>query len=229
MKKMIILLLSLSITSTAPAAVSAKVCRHDGITPLELADPCTPDIYRDVMVGTKLTVLVSSDVNEYWYGGALGVSEENMLDIGRLYGRCYDGFEYPCSHLPDAGEDAAVYDTVFYGFGFELYGGTEPNAGDWFILDYNALDIGECTIGFYDFDIKDDVPVHTLTLNHVPTRDFDGNTKVDFADFAILASYWLENNCEILDNCEGANLDNDGDVDLNDLMEFCKFWLEQTE
>src|SRR4030042_3970552 len=88
MRKTIILLLFLSVTSHALGGVSARVCLSDGITPLELADPCIPDVYRDVMVGTKLTVIIASDTAEYWYGGALGVLEENMLDIGRLYGRC---------------------------------------------------------------------------------------------------------------------------------------------
>lgn len=231
MKKMTILLLLLSVTSQTMGAVSARVCLHDGITPLELADPCIPDVYRDVMVGTKLTVLVSANVAEEWYnGGALIIEEENMANVGNLYGRPpIDEFgNYIGSCLPDAGEYPAVYDS-YPGPGFDIYAGFEPNAGDWFILDYNALDLGDCNVAFYNFDVNDTAPIQTLVLHHVPTRDFDGNTKVDFADFAILASYWLEDNCRILDNCEGADLDNDGNIDLDDLMKFCEFWLAKTE
>ncbi|MBN1392776.1 MAG: hypothetical protein JW947_08250 [Sedimentisphaerales bacterium] len=235
MKKMIILFLLLSVTSGTLGAVSARVCLSDGITPLELADPCIPNEYRDIMVGTKLTVLVSSDVAEYWYAGDLVVAEAEMANIGLLYGRDCEFGECPGSCLPDAGEDAAVWDTyMFPGPGFEFYGGFEPNVGDWFIFDYNALEVGDCNVLFYEYQEIEGEPVpvllSTMTFHHTRTRDFNGDTKVDFADFAILASYWQEDNCGSLNNCEGADLDNnDGDVDLGDLMEFCKFWLEKTE
>jgi hypothetical protein len=229
MKKKTILLLFFCVTSSALGAVSTRVCLSDGNTPLELVDPCIPFVYRDVMVGTRLTIIVDSNVAEYWYGGALGAEEEDMLNRGCLYGRSYDGNEYPGSCLPDAGEDAAVWNTVSYGYGFELYGGNEPNAGDWFILDYNALDIGDCNIAFYDFDVSETEPVYTLIFHHVRTRDFDGNTQVDFADFAVLALYWQEVNCGDANDCEGTDLDVDGNVDFDDLILFVEYWLEKTQ
>jgi hypothetical protein len=229
MKKITILLLFFSMTSPTLGAVSTKVCLSDGNTLLEMADPCIPFVYRDVMVGTRLTIIVDSNVAEYWYGGALGVEEEDMLNHGCLYGRGYDGFEYPISCLPDAGENAAVWSTVSYGYGFELYGGDEPNAGDWFILDYNALNIGDCNIAFYDFNVNETEPVHTLIFHHVRTRDFNSDTKVDFTDFAVLALYWQELTCGDANDCEGTDLDVDGNVDLDDLMLFVDYWLERTE
>lgn len=231
MKKItILLLLFFSMTSPTLGAVSTKVCLSDGNTPLESADPCVPFVFWDIMVGTKLTVLVGSNVAEYWYGGALGVEEEDMLNIGHLYGRGYDGFVYPGSCLPAAGVDAAVWSTVSYGYGFEFYGGDDPNVGDWFIFDYNALDIGDCNIAFYDFDVSETEPVQTLTFHHVRTRDFDGNAQVNFADFAVLAFYWQVTDCNKPGGwCEGTDLDIDGDVDLDDLMLFVNYWLEKTE
>jgi hypothetical protein len=225
MKKITILLLFFCMTSPAWGAVSTRVCLSDGNTPLELADPCIPFVYRDVMVGTKLTIIVDSNVAEYWYGGFLIVEKAEMANIGRLYGRDYDGYGYPGSCL------AAVWDTYVYpGPGFEIYGGFGPNAGDWFIFDYNAIDIGDCNIAFYDFDVSETEPVHTLTLHHVRTRDFDGNTQVDFADFAVLAFYWQATDCNEPGGwCEGADLDIDGNVDFDDLMLFCEYWLEKTE
>jgi hypothetical protein len=230
MKTIAILLLLLSMTSPTWGAVSAKACLSDGVTPLELADPCIPNVYRDVMVGTKLTVIVSSNVAEEWYGGSLVVKDAEMANRGLLYGRDFDGYGYPGSCLPGAGEDAAVLDTYMYpGPGFEIYGGTNPNASDWFIFDYNALDVGDCKIELYDGFNEEAELIQTLSLNHVLTRDFDGNTRVDFADFAVLALYWQKDNCGSLDDCEGADLDTDGNIDSEDLMLFCEYWLEKTK
>jgi hypothetical protein len=230
MKKIAILLLLLSITSPTWAAVEARVCLSDGVTPLELADPCIPNVYRDIMVGTKLTMIVSSNVAEDGYGGVLVLKEAEMADRGLLYGRppINEYGNYLGSCLPDAGKQPEVYDAYGYPPGFETYVGVDPNAGDWFIFDYNALDIGDCEIELRDFYAVPEL-VQTLSLNHVRTRDFDGNTCVDFADFALLASYWLETDCGSIDNCEGTDLDTDGDVDFYDFTLFCEFWLEKTE
>jgi len=224
MKKIAILLLFFSTTLPTWGAVSTRVCLSDGNTPLELADPNIPFVYRDVMVGTRLTIIVDSNVAEYWYGGAL-VTEETDI----LYGRGCDGLECSGSCLPAAGDFAYVVEIEYPGYGFEFYGGEEPNVGDWFIFDYNAKDIGNCNVAFYDYDVSETEPVHTLTFHHVRTRDFDGNTQVDFADFAVLAFYWQEVNCGDANDCEGTDLDINGSVDVNDLMLFCEYWLEKTE
>lgn len=218
--KQILAALFLCMGSVAAGGVSTRVCRADGNTPLE---------YTDIMVGTRLTMIVSSNVAEYWWGGALLIEGEDMQNRGVLYGRGYDGENYAGSCLPDAGVNAAVWSTVFPGHGFELYGGEEPNAGDWFILDYNAIDIGDCNVAFYDWDISDTEPVDILPFHHVRTRDFDNNTRVDFADFAILALYWQETDCNDPNWCEGTDLDTDGNVDSNDLRLFSDYWLETTQ
>jgi hypothetical protein len=222
MKKAISFVLFLGIASVAVGDVSTRVCEADGNTPFN---------GRDIMVGTRLTIIVVSNVAEYWYGGVLIIEDADMANRGRLYGRDFDGYGYPGSCLPAAGVDAAVWDTYIYpGPGFELYGGSDPNVGDWFIFDYNALDIGDCNVAFYDYDVSETEPIHTLTFHHVRTRDFDGNTQVDFADFAVLAFYWQATDCNESGGwCEGTDLDIDGDVDFDDLMLFCEYWLERTE
>jgi hypothetical protein len=224
MKKITILLLFFCTTSPTWGEVSTRVCLSDGNTPLELADPCIPFVYRDVMVGTRLTIIVDSNVAEYWYGGAL-VTEETDI----LYGRGCDGLECSGSCLPAAGEFASAVRIEYPGYGFEFYGGEEPNVGDWFIFDYNAKDIGNCNVAFYDYDVSVTEPVYILTFNHVRTRDFNNDTKVDFRDFAVLASYWQVTACNDPGWCQGTDLDIDGDVDSNDLMLFVEYWLEKTE
>lgn len=59
--------------------------------------------------------------------------------------------------------------------------------------------------------------------------DFGGNGSVNFADFTVLASYWLTTNCSAQDNCEGTDLEPDGDVDLEDLASFVEHWIWQAE
>jgi hypothetical protein len=131
--------------------------------------------------------------------------------------------------LPAAGEFAYAGIVEYPGYGLEFYGGEEPDVGDWFIIDYNAIGIGDRDVAFYDYSTSTTIPVCTLVLHQVPTRDFNKDTKVDFSDFAMLASYWQETDCGSIDDCEGTDLDTNGNVDLEDLRLFALFWLEKTE
>jgi len=57
--------------------------------------------------------------------------------------------------------------------------------------------------------------------------DFDGDMRVDFADFAVFAERWLESDyCFFF--CRGADLSNDGKVDFYDLKEFTIYWLAES-
>lgn len=229
MRKVVLLILVFSIASIAKGEISTKVCLSDGNTLFPPVEPNLPYIiYPDIMVGTKLTIIIWSDVNEYWEnGGSLVLEEEDMNTVGNIYGRGCEFGECPNSILPDAGAWAVVYE-AYLDPGFEIYGGEEPNAGDWFIFDYNALDIGDCNIEFYDNVFEPNLAC-TLVFHHVRTRDFNGDTTVDFFDYAMLASHWQVTDCNDPDWCQGADLDISGSVDVNDLMLFCEFWLEKTE
>ncbi len=219
MKKTILVVLFSCLCPIVSGAVTANIYLADGNTPLE---------YWQIMVGTRLTIIINSDSAEYWYGGKLVVPPE-MQGKGVLFGRGSDGYgEYPGSILPATGEfDPFVLATVFPGIGFEFYGGEEPIAGDWFIFDYNAVGIGDCNVAFYDFDMGTS-PVDVLPFTHVRTRDFEPDDKVDFADFAIISSYWQQP-CSGPVDCEGTDLDESGTVDVNDMMLFFDYWLEQTQ
>lgn len=227
-----ILVLIFGMASIAIGEVSTRVCRSDGNTPFPPADPNFPHIYPDIMVRTKLTIIVDSNVVEYW-SGALAIVDANR-DYGLLSGRDFNEntHEWEGSHFPAAGVEARVWDwEEDPGIdGFTLYTGfTGIEASDWFIIDYNATSVGDCNVGFYDHDVNMFEPIYYLTFSHVRTRDFNYDTTVDFLDFAVLASYWQATDCNGPNWCQGTDLDVDGSVDVNDLMLFCEFWLERTE
>jgi len=57
------------------------------------------------------------------------------------------------------------------------------------------------------------------------TADFDGNSRVDFADFAVFAERWLGADSGFFCGDGGTDLTNDGNIYLNDLIEFADSWL----
>lgn len=60
------------------------------------------------------------------------------------------------------------------------------------------------------------------------TADFDDDCDVDFLDFSLFAQHWLQEGCTEPDWCGGADLVHDANVvvDMLDLMEFTRNWLE---
>ncbi len=57
----------------------------------------------------------------------------------------------------------------------------------------------------------------------IPTPgDIDGDGNVDFVDFALFAAHWRQTDCG---QCGGADLTDDGRVDIDDLCRFTKNWL----
>ncbi|MHC5060511.1 MAG: hypothetical protein ACYTFK_05450 [Planctomycetota bacterium] len=63
-----------------------------------------------------------------------------------------------------------------------------------------------------------------------PTVDMDDSGTVNFADFAIFMSRWLDSGCVFPDWCTGADIDpffdDRGDVNIIDLDIFARHWLE---
>ena len=234
---LIVLVLTLGVAPMGIGNVSTTVFLSDGNTPLALVDPNIPHVYQDIMVGTKLIIVVSSDTNEYWGnglddGGSLAIKEQYWpYGVLSARGPQIGEDDWSGSHLPAAGDQAVVYDLEEDNIdGFDLYTGSiNIEAGNWFIIDYNAIGIGDCNVGFYDHRISWDEPVYYLCFSHVRTRDFNNDAIVNFADFAIFASHWLATNCTAPNWCDGTDLDINGRVDINDLRLFCQYWLERTK
>ena len=232
MKTLTILALFLGMTSIAMGEVSTRVCLADGNTPLELADPNIPFVYRDIMVGTRLTIIVDSNDAGFWEGGLFIAGID--IDRGVLSGRDYNDItlDWEGSRFKAVSDKARVFerrDDIQSGFDF--YGHRSAATGDWFIIDYTATSVGYCNVGFYDYTIPGviDSPVYEITFSHVRTRDFNNDAGVDFADFAVLASHWQETSCSDPSWCEGTDLNADGNIDCNDLTLFVDYWLESTE
>ena len=65
--------------------------------------------------------------------------------------------------------------------------------------------------------------------NHpYPVGDLDHNCRVNWADFAIFASHWLQSPCTDPNWCGGADLDNSSQVNWDDFAIFAAHWLECT-
>ena len=235
--------LFLCVSSITTGEVSTTVYLADGNTPLEWADPNVPFVYRDIMIGTKLTIIVSSDANDAWSGSLQMAAADR--DYGAISARDHNDVtnDWEGSHLEAAGVRARVDRNASSSrTSFSLFTDDVPMPGDWFVIDYNATNMGNCRVGFHEFVAEPcphcndehpspgvDVLVHELVFSHVPTRDFTKDIKVDFIDFAVLASFWLATDCADLNGREGTDLDTDGNVDRDDLMLFADFWLERTQ
>jgi hypothetical protein len=217
MKKAIVFLILLA-AGTSFATIYPKVYMADGITPLELADTNVPYVYRDITVGTKLIIVLESDsIYETWDG--ILVTEDANMNYGILSGG---------TNFPEAGM-AMAYPWYDFGICFTLYDGMP---GNWFAVDYDALATGKCCINLYEFlppPSEGEILLKSLIFNQIPTGDFNEDSFVNYSDFAILASYWQQTGLYDPSQCQGADLDNDFDVDLNDLMLFSNYWLEKTK
>lgn len=238
-----LLALLLSAGSIAVGEVSATVYLADGNTPLEWADPNVPFVYPDIMVDTRLAIIVHSDTDEGWSGGLTITGPD--VDYGFLSARDQNDVNlvWEGSILGAAGEGAGV--SHFAGpfqAGFSLRASRPATAGDWFILDYTASNEGNCTVTLYEYYWEEcdgcdpfNLPpteirsVSELVFSHVPSRDFNADAKVDFVDFAIISSFRGVTNCADSNWCEGTDLDKDGDVDTYDLILFADYWLDGTE
>ncbi|KPK41897.1 MAG: hypothetical protein AMJ78_04230 [Omnitrophica WOR_2 bacterium SM23_29] len=164
MKKYITLIFVLSIIRVALGEVSIRICTAGGEIPFK---------ERKITVGTKLTIVVSSDRGGYWNGG-LFINGQNRA-YGILSARDFNpkADDWEGSHYEAAGGGAIVssYQDSWMR-GFDLCTGNDAEPGDWFIIDYTAVDIGNSSVGFYEYYLSWDDPNFIIDFSHVPARDF---------------------------------------------------------
>lgn len=220
--------------------VSTKVYLRDSnelLVPIDVNTTFKYVDYGQIMLGTQLAIIIDSNVAEELKQTSLYIEDDNR-NYGVLSARGPEEEYYPDSIFDAAGKDsfAQVFsidgiwpeeNKEITGFDF-VTGGWDVNTGDWFIVDYNTIEIGTCNIAFYNWEHPDYYFINELWFTHVPTRDFDNDGVVDFNDFSIFASYWYDD-CNEPNSCQGVNLDGYGLIDFNDLMLFTEYWLEKTK
>lgn len=175
-------------------------------------------LYPDIMAGSQLVIIISSDTSSSnWYG------ELYISDPYRQYGQLENS-----TVLQAAGSGAwtdGFQDSNESGFFF--IGGSNMIAGDWFATDYTATEQGDCIIAFRNGDVSMTEPVSCISFNHVRTRDFNDDGIVNLQDFAILASKW-QTQCNDVGDCENVDLDDSQSVDFADIELMKHFWLHNT-
>jgi hypothetical protein len=231
------------------AEVSIEVYRADETTPLALADPNTPGTYRDIMVGTRLVMFITSDAAGVW-DGQLWLSPE-AATLGSISGRGYNPKSPSRNHegscLKAAGRNPRVnIHAGPDGVTVSLLSAWDALAGDWFVLDYEARATGTCDVELYTLRVSDDIIstpnpyvdgpppfelelTQSLTFNHVPSRDFDGDEVVDFADFARLAAGFGQIGGPDPNESNPFDLNADARLDMLDIAAFSEYWLERTD
>lgn len=225
------------LTSAVHAAVWTTVYRSDGVTPLAAVDPNQPTVYRDIMAGTHLVLIVSSDRDEAWTGTLFISGDDAPYGVLNARGYVPTWQNYQGSCLEAAGWGALVWDYLGMGAGFELstadnFGvpDLDPSAGDWFVFDYHARAIGSCGVMLYSGGPGERTLAETLVFTHTMPRDFDDDKIVDFEDLALLSSQWHAA-VDSDPNSLNARLDLNSDLQINtqDLALFSEYWLEQTD
>lgn len=198
---------------------------------VQLCDPCdlTPLLANQVMVGKKCSLQIYSDANDLWSGGLFLSGEDREMGVLQGQGKDPNLRDWKGSHLEAAGPMAKVYawsDSEIGGFDFYT-SEYSCQAGMWFLVDYLALQEGDCSIGYYDhsFSWTQPDPNISILIENIPNVDFNNDGVVDLKDFMIFASHWLEEGCSDPEWCQQTDVNKDGEVGLTDLTSFAQYWL----
>jgi hypothetical protein len=164
-----------------------------------------------------------------------------------LTGRGYNQItrNYDGSILPASGQRTYIYQMLSGNAMYLTLSVNTALAGEWIVLDYRAQALGTCRIGVFadspgelppgyhpilgDPPSPEAVWIQALSFNHVPSRDFDSDSLVNFADFALWASQWRETIAADPNMAIPGDLNADETVNVSDLALFCDFWLERTD
>jgi hypothetical protein len=146
--------------------------------------------------------------NCYSIGSVSGKS-----DVGGLCGYEIYGSISSCYFLNTAGVDN--------GYGEPLTDEQMKQQASFACWDF-PLTGGDSDDWFMAFD---GYPILTWQISDA---DIYMDGKNNLKDWAVFAGYWMREDCRIYnDFCEFADMDFDHDVDVDDLMEFMSYWLEE--
>jgi hypothetical protein len=171
------------------------------------------------------TWLVADHNAEKYEAMLIKVVNVNVKDIG--YGKAYDNYILASNADPNltcwasdymnAGKEKGLIYHPYIEPGLKLCGVTgilEQYTGEQDGINYDYYQL--LTRSTEDFVTEQ-------------TADFDADCDVDFADFSVFAGHWLQAGCSEPDFCGGADLaasGADGIVNVFDLLEFARYWLE---
>ena len=197
-----------------------------------------------------------------WTRGTIsgrGLNDEIRGSYGEILPAVYEDsiLVYKDSiHVPLAEEKSSAFEMMDSGEAVTFGLFVDPAvAGEWFVLDYHAETLGICDVGLYASEMVGEFPpgfdesdlisyeppfenvwIQALSFNHVPTRDFDGDSVVNFEDFALWANQWQEtiatdpNTAVAEPNATiPGDLNADAAINAADLAQFCDFWLDRTD
>lgn len=209
------------LTGLAAAAVQVRISDPNSLEPIDLSE---------VMVGSRISLVVHSDANDFWSGGVFIEGPDRAVGLLAARDKDPNSRDWSGSHLSDAGAEAYVTewkDSLIWGF--ELFPDNfERSPGNWFVIDYDAVAEGPCRVNVYDYNDSWTIPDPNLSLviSNLPTRDLYPDGVVNLSDFDVFASYWLTDNCSDPNNgCYQADFSRDGSVGLEDVILFAEFWL----
>ncbi len=216
--KRVCVLVAFAHAACVHGAVWVDIYERDGVRPYD---------GRPLMVGSELSIVVSSDSGDYW-GGGLFVEGADR-GIARLSARGFDGntSDWKDSHIEASGEGARVTSWKNQEkWGFDFYTSHDRALpGKWFVIDYHATGTGDPNIRLYDYGQSFDAPEQVINFSHVSSRDFNNDGVVNIADWTVLASYWLAEDCNEPNGCGRADINSDGSIDVEDLALFADYWL----
>ncbi|MBE0535398.1 MAG: hypothetical protein IH624_06980 [Phycisphaerae bacterium] len=217
-KEGLILCLHIALAAFAQAAVRVDVYEADEVTPFD---------GRPLMVGSELSLVVSSDTGDYWGGGLFIEGPDRTSACLSARGFNPNTCDWQGSHYAGAGDDARVIswkDPIMWGF--DLYtSDTTGMPGKWFVIDYRATGSGDPNVRVYDHAASFSIPSDIIQFSHVPSRDFNGDGVVNIADYVLLASHWLVEDCNEPNGCGRVDINADGYVDVQDLALFADYWM----
>jgi hypothetical protein len=201
-------------------------------------DPCYTIISRDNPLPVPLTVQVGQ-IKAPVEGEMEWVVEDHsaekyeamflkVIDVnvgGKDYGKAQDNYILQSNREPNScwASDYMNEDTGGYKYHPLVQTGQRFCSVTGILEQYTGTKYSV----FYDYYQLLTTSINDFTITQ--TADCDGDCDVDLADFSVFGFYWQQNDCNEPSWCDGADLTENGNVDMADLTELCNYWLWGTE